>query len=393
VHFTRRIDGEVWAGPNAVLAFARERYGRFDLSPRDLVATLAFPGFRRLARRYWRTGLAEMRRDWSKTAFVQACRRLVPELEPDDVEWGPSGIRAQTVLASGDLADDFSVQASERILHVRNAPSPAATASLAIGRVLAERAIERFDLRYPTAATRGRRSAASSIASDPGPARRRSSSGRNRPRQHASSSPDTARVEPAVRRRASPAAAAIAGCATTRGSPTSITRRCRRRASPRRDPKYRTATRHAVAGEVLLEDVHVDPALAAGVGHDPPPSVSSGTYVNTRSARANQSRSGGLHDHGGCRHRTSCLAERPAVMSAVHGTPAATETTARSPSAKCADSADRRREPGEASSCSGEMERRPTARGADGEDTAAGAGSSSRPPPEAGEAAVRWRWR
>jgi (S)-2-hydroxyglutarate dehydrogenase len=146
VHFTRRIDGEVWAGPNAVLAFARERYGRFDLSPRDLATTLAFLGFRRLARRYWRTGLAEMRRDWSKTAFVQACRRLVPELEPGDVEWGPSGIRAQTVLESGELADDFSVQASERILHVRNAPSPAATASLAIGRVLAERAVERFDL-------------------------------------------------------------------------------------------------------------------------------------------------------------------------------------------------------------------------------------------------------
>ncbi len=146
VHFTRRIDGEVWAGPNAVLAFARERYGRFDLSPRDLASTLAFTGFRRLARRYWRTGLAEMRRDWSKRAFVQACRRLLPQLEPDDVEWGPSGIRAQTVLESGELADDFSVQASERILHVRNAPSPAATASLAIGRVLAERAMERFDL-------------------------------------------------------------------------------------------------------------------------------------------------------------------------------------------------------------------------------------------------------
>ena len=146
VHFTRRIDGEVWAGPNAVLAFARERYGRFDLSPRDLAATLAYPGFRRLARRYWRTGLAEMRRDWSRRAFVEACRRLVPDLGPDDVEWGPSGIRAQAVLGSGDLADDFSVQASERILHVRNAPSPAATASLAIGRVLAERAIERFDL-------------------------------------------------------------------------------------------------------------------------------------------------------------------------------------------------------------------------------------------------------
>ncbi len=146
VHLTRRLDGEVWAGPNAVLAFARERYGRFDLSPRDLVTTLAYPGFRRLARRYWRAGLAELRRDWSKRAFVQACRRLVPALGLEDVDWGPSGIRAQTVLPTGELADDFAIQASERILHVRNAPSPAATASLAIGRVLAERAIERFDL-------------------------------------------------------------------------------------------------------------------------------------------------------------------------------------------------------------------------------------------------------
>jgi L-2-hydroxyglutarate oxidase LhgO len=146
VHLTRRIDGEVWAGPNAVLAFARERYGRFSLSPRDLGDTLAYRGFRRLVRRYWRTGLGEMRRDWSKRAFVNACRRLVPELQPEDVEWGPSGIRAQTVLESGELADDFSVQASERILHVRNAPSPAATSSLAIGRVLAERAEARFEL-------------------------------------------------------------------------------------------------------------------------------------------------------------------------------------------------------------------------------------------------------
>ena len=146
VHLTRRIDGEVWAGPNAVLSFSRERYGRFSFNPRDTLSTFTHPGFRRLARRYWRTGLAEMRRDWSKTAFVEACRRLVPELEPGDVEWGPSGIRAQTVLADGGLADDFSVQASDRILHVRNAPSPAATASLAIGRTIAERAVERFDL-------------------------------------------------------------------------------------------------------------------------------------------------------------------------------------------------------------------------------------------------------
>jgi L-2-hydroxyglutarate oxidase LhgO len=146
VHFTRRVDGEVWAGPNAVLALARERYSRFAIDPRDVAATLAYRGSLRLVRRYWRAGLDEMRRDLSKGAFVGACRRLVPELSEADVVWGPSGIRAQTVLESGKLADDFSVQASERILHVRNAPSPAATASLAIGRVLAEHAAERFGL-------------------------------------------------------------------------------------------------------------------------------------------------------------------------------------------------------------------------------------------------------
>ncbi|GIU98571.1 MAG: hypothetical protein KatS3mg014_0187 [Actinomycetota bacterium] len=146
VHLTRRIDGEVWAGPNAVLALARERYGRLAVDPRDLLETLAWPGFRRLVRRYWRVGLVELRRDLSRRAFLAACRRLVPDLGPDDVAWGPSGIRAQTVRESGELADDFAVQAGPRILHVRNAPSPAATASLAIGRVLAEQAIARFDL-------------------------------------------------------------------------------------------------------------------------------------------------------------------------------------------------------------------------------------------------------
>lgn len=146
VHFTRRIDGEVWLGPNAVLAFAREGYGRADVSLGDLAETIGFPGFRRLARRYWRTGLQEQLRDLSKRAFVRACRRYVPELVPEMVDWGPSGVRAQTIRVDGTLADDFSLQDTARILHVRNAPSPAATASLAIGRVLAERAIERFDL-------------------------------------------------------------------------------------------------------------------------------------------------------------------------------------------------------------------------------------------------------
>lgn len=146
VHFTRRIDGQIWLGPNAVLALAREGYRRHEISPRDVSELLRFPGFRRLARRYWRTGLDEQWRDLSKRAFVRSCRRYVPGLREDMVEWGPSGIRAQAVTSDGALADDFSLQGSERVLHVRNAPSPAATACLAIGRVLAERAIDRFDL-------------------------------------------------------------------------------------------------------------------------------------------------------------------------------------------------------------------------------------------------------
>ena len=146
VHLTRRIDGDVWAGPNAVLAFARERYGRFSVDGRDLADTLGYPGFRRLARRHWRSGLGELGRDWWRPAFVRECRRLVPELEHGDIAWGRSGIRAQAVLPDGSVADDFDLAEGDRVLHVRNAPSPAATASLAIGRVLAERVAERFDL-------------------------------------------------------------------------------------------------------------------------------------------------------------------------------------------------------------------------------------------------------
>ncbi len=146
VHFTPRIDGEVWAGPNAVLAFAREGYRRRDLDLGDLAGTLAYPGFRRLARRHFRMGLAEMWRDWSKRAFVAALQRYLPALRADQLEWGPSGVRAQALAIDGTLVDDFSLGGSRRIVHVRNAPSPAATASLAIGRVLAEQAIERFEL-------------------------------------------------------------------------------------------------------------------------------------------------------------------------------------------------------------------------------------------------------
>jgi (S)-2-hydroxyglutarate dehydrogenase len=146
VHFTPRIDGEVWAGPNAVLAFAREGYRRRDLNLRDLGSTLAYRGFQRLALRYLRTGLAEMRRDWSKGAFLHELRRYVPELRGEQIVFGPSGVRAQALDREGRLVDDFSLGGSRRVLHVRNAPSPAATASLAIGRVLVETATERFGL-------------------------------------------------------------------------------------------------------------------------------------------------------------------------------------------------------------------------------------------------------
>jgi L-2-hydroxyglutarate oxidase LhgO len=146
VHFTPRIDGEVWAGPNAVLAFAREGYRRRDVDLRDLFATLTYRGFLRLAGRYLRMGLAEMWRDWSKRAFVAELQRYLPDLRSDQLTFGPSGVRAQALGADGTLVDDFSLGGTQRILHVHNAPSPAATASLAIGRVLAERAIERCEL-------------------------------------------------------------------------------------------------------------------------------------------------------------------------------------------------------------------------------------------------------
>jgi L-2-hydroxyglutarate oxidase LhgO len=146
VHFTRTIGGEVLAGPNAVLAFAREGYRRSDFSFSDLAGVLAFRGFRRLARKHWRTGLAEMWRDWSKRAFAAELRRYVPELNNMDIVFGPSGVRAQSLGYDGALIDDFSIGESPHTLHVRNAPSPAATASLAIGAELAEMAVQRFGL-------------------------------------------------------------------------------------------------------------------------------------------------------------------------------------------------------------------------------------------------------
>lgn len=145
VHFTKRIDGEVWAGPNAVLAFAREGYRRRDISPRDLVGTVTDRGFLRLAGRYIRTGVAEMWRDWWKPAFVKELQRYVPEIRSDHLRFGPSGVRAQALTSDGALVDDFDLGGSGRVLHVRNAPSPAATSSLAIGSMLADEVLERID--------------------------------------------------------------------------------------------------------------------------------------------------------------------------------------------------------------------------------------------------------
>ena len=134
------------AGPNAVLAMAREGYRRTDVSLRDLAGTLAYPGFVRLGLRYWRTGLAEMWRDVSKRSFLASLQRYVPELRAEDLRFGPSGVRAQALARDGSLVDDFMLGGSDRVLHVVNAPSPAATSSLAIGRTLAEEAATRFGL-------------------------------------------------------------------------------------------------------------------------------------------------------------------------------------------------------------------------------------------------------
>jgi L-2-hydroxyglutarate oxidase LhgO len=144
VHFTKRIDGAVWAGPNAVLAFAREGYRRRDLRPMELAFTLAYPGFMRLARRHLRTGLKEMWRDWWKPAFVRELQRYVPSIRADQLTFGPSGVRAQALARDGTLVDDFVLGGSGRVLHIRNAPSPAATSSLAIGRMLAESTLQRL---------------------------------------------------------------------------------------------------------------------------------------------------------------------------------------------------------------------------------------------------------
>lgn len=141
VHFTRRLDGEVWVGPSAVLALSREASRRWQVDLRDLGATLSFGGFWRLAARNWRTGWEEIRQDLSSRSLLRACRRYVPNLGPEHLIPGPFGVRAQAVNADGSLEDDFSLREGEGVLHVRNAPSPGGTASLAIGRMIGDRVL------------------------------------------------------------------------------------------------------------------------------------------------------------------------------------------------------------------------------------------------------------
>ncbi|MBV8117853.1 MAG: L-2-hydroxyglutarate oxidase, partial [Candidatus Eremiobacteraeota bacterium] len=145
-HFTPRMNGEVWLGPNAVLAFAREGYRRSTLHARDLAETLTYPGFLKLLAAHLRSGAREMYRDVVRSAFVRALQRYVPQLDPRDTLPGPSGVRAQAMTRDGALVDDFVFDGTETVLHVRNAPSPAATAALAIARLVADDADRRFGL-------------------------------------------------------------------------------------------------------------------------------------------------------------------------------------------------------------------------------------------------------
>lgn len=146
VHFTRRIDGSIEAGPNAVLAFSREGYRKFDFNLKDSFDTLAFQGFRKLAHRYLGTGIGEFRRSFSKRLFADSLQRLVPEITMRSLIKGGSGVRAQACGKDGSLIDDFLIIGERSMINVCNAPSPAATASLSIGMTISEIAIDKLNL-------------------------------------------------------------------------------------------------------------------------------------------------------------------------------------------------------------------------------------------------------
>ena len=144
VHFTRMIHGGVEAGPNAVLAFQREGYRKSDVNLKELFETLAWPGFQKVAAKYWQMGLGEMYRSFSKSAFTKALQELIPDVQEDDLIEGGAGVRAQACDRTGGLLDDFSIIETDRAVNVCNAPSPAATSSLSIGKAVAEKVLKRF---------------------------------------------------------------------------------------------------------------------------------------------------------------------------------------------------------------------------------------------------------
>ena len=147
VHFTKTVRGYTEAGPNAVLAFAREGYTIGSVNPREFLRTLSFPGFWLLTRQYWRMGMQEFFRSVSKQAFLKAARRLVPEIQKEDLVERGAGVRAQAVDRKGRLLDDFLISSGNNAVHVRNAPSPGATASIAIGRHVVDAAEKAFGLK------------------------------------------------------------------------------------------------------------------------------------------------------------------------------------------------------------------------------------------------------
>ncbi|MCV9386264.1 L-2-hydroxyglutarate oxidase [Reichenbachiella ulvae] len=143
VHFTRMINGGVEAGPNAVLAFQREGYKKSDINLAELLETLAWPGFQKVAAKYWKTGFGEMYRSFSKSAFTTALQKLIPEIKESDLETGGAGVRAQACDRNGGLLDDFQILEDDHFINVCNAPSPAATSSLAIGDEISKRYLAR----------------------------------------------------------------------------------------------------------------------------------------------------------------------------------------------------------------------------------------------------------
>ncbi|MGB5847985.1 MAG: L-2-hydroxyglutarate oxidase, partial [Ignavibacteriaceae bacterium] len=145
VHFTKMIEGGVEAGPNAVLAFKREGYSHKDISLRDVSEMITYTGFWKMVSKYYKMGLGEFHRSLSKSAFVKALKKLVPEIDTDSIEKGGAGVRAQALEASGKLVDDFRIVEANRMIHVLNAPSPAATASISIGNYIAELAKSRYN--------------------------------------------------------------------------------------------------------------------------------------------------------------------------------------------------------------------------------------------------------